>query len=44
MTICNSCDRLHDCDVMVQIQRIADTYRMELNINVSKCDVWKVIE
>lgn len=47
MIVCNTCKHFDDeftngCDILNQIQNIADTYRLELNIKISKCDAYGV--
>lgn len=36
--ICYECEHYqNDCDILAQIQNIADTYDLELSVNVYKC-------
>lgn len=40
--LCRSCDHYQNgCDIINQIQNVADTYRMEIEIKVFKCDANK---
>ena len=39
MIICDSCKHYKNgCDILNQIQNIANTYGLELNVKISKCD------
>ena len=41
MTVCNSCKHYKNgCDILNQIQNIADTHGLELNVKISKCDAY----
>ena len=47
MITCNTCKHFDDeftngCDILNQIQNIADTYRLEMNVKISKCDAYGV--
>ena len=38
MTLCATCKHFqNDCDIIIKIQEIADTYNLELNVKIQKC-------
>ena len=40
-TLCKICALREECDILIKIQDIADTYNLNLDIKISKCDAFK---
>lgn len=41
--LCKICVLREECDILIKIQDIADTYHLNLDIKISKCDAFKRI-